>query len=628
MGNSTRSKSLVNIHESVNPEDKSGKWKKLFAFFGPAYMVSVGYMDPGNWATDIEGGSRFGYSLIWVLLLSNFMALLLQALSARLGIVRGRDLAQCSREVYPPAINFVLYVLAEIAIAACDLAEVIGMAIGLNLLFGFPLIWGVVVTLLDTILLLYLQNLGIRKLEAFIVCLISIIGGCFLVELFLAKPAMGGVVKGFVPVLHGSTALYIAIGIIGATVMPHNLYLHSALVQTRKISKDEKSMRNAIRMNTIDSSIALNLAFFVNAAILVLAGTAFYISGNRTVASLQDAHTLLSPLLGTKWASILFAIALIAAGQSSTITGTMAGQIVMEGYLRLRINPVMRRIITRLLAILPALGVMLFVGDNNKIVEEMLIFSQVLLSMQLAFAVIPLIHFVSNKEKMGKFTINLPVKILSWLVAILILTLNMKLLFDSVFQWIANTDSNLLRLLLVLFLVVIVILILITFVYPIILKRKSSSISIHTGMPEDMLGVSAINKFDKIALALDYSDHDRKIIQYALQLGSKDTTYILIHIVESVSARMMGNEAADYETRKDKTRLNEYVKIFQSNGYPAEGYLGFKKRTHEIARIVKETESDLLIIGSHGHKTAMDWLLGETINSVRHLIEIPVFIAR
>ncbi len=627
MNLATGNKSLNNVHESVDPAHRVGRWRKLMAFFGPAYMVSVGYMDPGNWATDIEGGSKFGYSLLWVLLMSNMMALLLQSLSARLGIVRGRDLAQCSREVYPPAVNIILYALAEIAIAACDLAEVLGMAIGLNLLFGIPLLWGVVITLLDTILLLYLQNLGIRKLEAFIMALIAIIGGCFFVELFLAKPAAPAVFSGFVPSLHGGAALYIAIGIIGATVMPHNLYLHSALVQTRKIGKDEQSIRKAIRFNSIDSTIALNIAFLVNAAILVLAGTVFFGSGNTSVATLQDAHQLLAPLLGTRWASVLFAIALFAAGQSSTITGTMAGQVVMEGYLRLRINPVIRRLITRLLAIVPAFLVMLFMGDDNGMVEKMLIFSQVLLSMQLAFAVIPLIHFVSNKEQMGVFAISTTTKIISWVVAAFIVVLNLKLLASTMGGWMTGSGI-MVRILLVLGFVAIIALIIFTIVYPLFLKRRNHNISLHSNMQHDILKVPVTRHFGCIALALDYSELDQKILQYALQMGAANTRFVLIHIVESASAIMMESDAGDYETLKDKDRLDEYVKILRDAGYVAEGKLGFRRRTDEIARITKESEADLLIIGSHGHRAAMDWLWGETINSVRHMVDVPVFIAR
>ncbi len=628
MSQNKSSKSLNDVHGSVSVAENAGKFRKIFAFFGPAYMISVGYMDPGNWATDIEGGSKFGYSLIWVLLVSNLIALLLQSLSARLGIVRGKDLAQCSREMYPPAVNFSLYILAEIAIAACDLAEVLGMAIGLNLLFGFPLIWGVVVTVFDAILLIYLQKLGIRKLEAFIIGLISVIGGCFMIELFLAKPALGEVVKGFAPVLPNKEALYIAIGIIGATVMPHNLYLHSALVQTRKIKQDNSSIKKAIFFNTLDSTIALNIAFFVNMAILVLAGAAFFGSGNNSVANLQDAHKLLAPLLGSKWASILFAIALIAAGQSSTITGTMAGQVVMEGYLRLRINPVIRRLLTRLLAIIPALLVMLFWGKSDATIEQMLVFSQVLLSMQLAFAVIPLIHFVSNKTKMGVFSINLATKIVSWLVAVFILILNGNLLYQTVIDWLGKIGNIWGQSVLLLIIAGIIILLFITVFYPLVLLRKEHSINMHVTNTHNLLSSNVVKPFHKIALALDYSEHDQKIFQYALQVARKDTIFILIHVVESVSATMMENEADDYETRKDEDILNEYIKVMASTGYEVQGILGFRKRTDEIARIVKETNTDLLIIGSHGHKTFKDWLFGETINSVRHMIDIPVFIAR
>ena len=622
-GNGT---SLNDTHEKIDPSRAGSRWKKLFAFFGPAYLVSVGYMDPGNWATDIAGGSSLGYGLLWVLLMSNFMALLLQMLSARLGIVQGRDLAQCSREVYPPAINFILYLLAEIAIAACDLAEVLGMAIGLNLLCGLPLIWGVLVTVLDTFLLLYLQKLGMRKLEAFIITLIAIIGGCFLVEMFLAKPDMHQVVKGFLPVLKDRTALYLAIGIIGATVMPHNLYLHSALVQTRKINRDDRSIRRALKFNALDTGIALNIAFFVNAAILILAAAVFYNSGHHEIASLEDAHKLLSPLLGSKLAPVLFAVALIAAGQSSTVTGTLAGQIVMEGYLRLRINPVVRRLITRLLAIIPTLLVLLIAGEKE--VANLLILSQVLLSMQLAFAVIPLIHFVSDRKKMGLFTISMPTKIAAWVVAALIVALNLKLFLDSVGDWIKAAPNVWVQGLVVLLVVGVGVVLLITIFYPLLLKRRAGNISVHGTIPAQMLEGHIVAPFTTIALALDYSANDQNIIRYALQLGSTDTKFILIHVVESVSARMMGADAHDYETRKDQDHLDEYVALLASKGYPAVGQLGFKDRTDEIARIIKENNCDLLVIGSHGHNTAKDWLFGETINSVRHMITIPVFIAR
>ncbi len=396
--------SLSEVHETVDTTQHRNGWRKGLAYIGPAYLVSVGYMDPGNWATDLQGGAQFGYQLIWVLLMSNLIALLLQSLSARLGIVRRRDLAQANREVYPPLVNFCLYVLAEIAIAACDLAEVLGMALGIHLLTGLPILWGVGITVLDTLLLLWLQNYGIRKLEAFIIGLVIIIGLSFLIEIFLAKPVLGEIVKGFTPSFLSDSALYIAVGIIGATVMPHNLYLHSALVQTRKIKPDVKGIKRAIKYNLIDSSIALNAAFFVNAAILILAATVFFTSGNNHVARIEDAHKLLQPLLGSKLAPILFSIALIAAGQSSTITGTLAGQIVMEGYLKLRINPWLRRLLTRLIAIIPTFIVITIYGDDK--IDALLVLSQVILSVQLGFAVIPLIHFVSDKETMGEFAIK------------------------------------------------------------------------------------------------------------------------------------------------------------------------------------------------------------------------------
>ena len=417
--------SLNEVHQSVDVTVPKKGLRKFLPYIGPAYLVSVGYMDPGNWATDLQGGAQFGYKLIWVLLMSNLMALLLQSLSARLGIVRRRDLAQANRETYPPVVNFCLYVLAELAIAACDLAEVLGMAIGLHLLTGMSILAGVCITVGDTFLLLLLQRYGIRRMEAFIIVLVATIGASFIIEIILAQPVLSDIAAGFIPTpLHGE-ALYIAIGIIGATVMPHNLYLHSALVQTRKIKNDEAGIRRALKFNFIDTTIALNLAFFVNAAILILAAAAFYTTGQTDVARIEEAYKLLPAALGTKTAQIVFAVALIAAGQSSTITGTLAGQIVMEGYLRLRINPLIRRIITRLIAIVPAVLVILIYGNDK--LDDLLVFSQVILSMQLGFAMIPLIHFVSDKKTMGSFAIKLPIKILSWLIATVLVLLNLKL---------------------------------------------------------------------------------------------------------------------------------------------------------------------------------------------------------
>jgi len=410
--------SLGEVNQSIDTTQKRKGWRRALAFFGPAYLVSVGYMDPGNWATDLAGGSKFGYQLIWVLLMSNLMALLLQSLSARLGIVRGRDLAQANRETYPRPVNFAFYLLAEVAIAATDLAEILGMAIGIQLLTGLPLIWGVSLTVADTFLFLLLQRLGMRTMEAFIICLVGIIGLSFLAEMIIAKPDMGEVVKGFIPRIPNEEALYIAIGIIGATVMPHNLYLHSALVQTRKIKRDHAGIKRVLKLNFIDSAIALNLAFFVNAFILILAATVFYTTGRTDVAEIKQAHELLAPMLGSNLAPILFAIALIASGQSSTITGTLAGQIVMEGYLHLRITPWVRRLLTRLVAIIPAIAVILINGENN--IDKLLVFSQVILSLQLGFAIVPLIHFTSDKKTMGSFAIKPFIIVLASLITLVL----------------------------------------------------------------------------------------------------------------------------------------------------------------------------------------------------------------
>ena len=402
--NDKQNQSLANVHSSVSTENKLG-WRKLLAFLGPAYLVSVGYMDPGNWATDIAGGSAFGYKLTWVLFVSNLIALLLQSLSARLGIVRGLDLAQASKNTYSHFVNFWLYILAQIAIIACDLAEIIGMAIGLQLLFHLPLVWGVSLTITDTILMLFLMNKGMRKLEVFIMSMIFIIGISYLIEMFIVGPNVTEIAKGFIPnnLFKGDTIsqnmLYIAIGIIGATVMPHNLYLHSSLVQTRKINRSSEGIKAAIKFNFYDTTIALNLAFFVNAAILILAASAFFKNGFYQVAEIQDAYKLLGHIFGSL-APTLFAIALIASGQSSTITGTLAGQIIMEGHINLRIEPWLRRLLTRLLAIIPAVFTIIYFGESG--LGSLIILSQVVLSLQLGFAIVPLIHFTSDKKTHGR----------------------------------------------------------------------------------------------------------------------------------------------------------------------------------------------------------------------------------
>ncbi|WP_143305227.1 Nramp family divalent metal transporter [Chitinophaga vietnamensis] len=616
--------SLSEVHESIDTGSKS-KWRKIFAFFGPAYLVSVGYMDPGNWATDLAGGSQYGYKLIWVLLMSNLMALLLQSLAARLGIVRGRDLAQANRETYPPAVNFLLYVLAEIAIAATDLAEVLGMAIGIQLLTGLPLIWGVSLTVLDTFLLLVLQRFGMRKMEAFIVCLVAIVGVSFMIELILAKPQMGEVVKGFIPTLPDNNALYIAIGIIGATVMPHNLYLHSALVQTRKIKRDEKGIRQALKLNFIDSTIALNLAFLVNAAILILAAAVFFTSGRTQIAEIQDAHELLEKLLGTKLAPVLFAVALIAAGQSSTVTGTLAGQIVMEGYLRLRINPWLRRLITRLLAIIPALLVIVIAGDKE--VGALLVFSQVLLSMQLGFAIIPLIHFVSDKHTMGDFAIKPSVKIISWIITAILVYLNMRMVYTSAIGYIAGQSNFWVDALIVGAGLGFVALLVITIVYPLITRyRLAVNANIHAAQVS--LGELERPVYNRVAMALEFSKKDEQIIKNAIAHGNAHTQYILIHIVESASAKYFGKDSDDLETRKDQEQLDTYIALLKSRNISAKGVLGFRRRAREIARIVKEEHADFLVLGGHGHRGIKDWIYGETANQVRHRVSVPVLVVQ
>ncbi|HEY7637757.1 MAG TPA: Nramp family divalent metal transporter [Gemmatimonadales bacterium] len=430
--------SLPESYHTIRVPGGVSFWRKALAFAGPGYMVAVGYMDPGNWATDLAGGARFGYTLLSVILLSNLMAILLQALALKLGIVTGRDLAQACRDHYSRPVSFVLWVLCEIAIAACDLAEVIGSAIALNLLFGIPLIWGVCLTALDVLLILLLQNRGFRYLEAFVIALVATIGVCFAVELVMARPAIAEVVQGLVPrteVLTNPTMLYIAIGILGATVMPHNLYLHSSIVQTRKVLPDDASKQEAIKFATLDSTVALLFAFFINAAILVLASATFHSSGHPEVADIGDAYRLLTPLLGTTLASTLFAVALLASGQNSTITGTLAGQIVMEGFLNIRLPAWLRRLITRLIAIIPAVIVTALYGEKGA--GSLLILSQVILSLQLSFAVVPLVYFTSQRSKMGRFVNHPLLAVTAWVVAIGILGLNAWLLVGTFHEWLA-----------------------------------------------------------------------------------------------------------------------------------------------------------------------------------------------
>ncbi len=621
------SKSLEEVNQSIATEGKATTFRKILAFFGPAYLISVGYMDPGNWATDIAGGSQFGYSLIWVLLMSNIMALLLQSLSARLGIVTQRDLAQASRETYSKFINYILYFLAEIAIAACDLAEVLGMAIGINLLFGIPLIQGVLITVLDTFLLLFLINKGMRKMEAFIIALVAIIGLSFIFEMIFAQPQMSNVLMGLIPSMPSEEALYIAIGIIGATVMPHNLYLHSSLVQTRKFDRSKAGIKQALKYNFIDSTIALNLAFFVNAAILILAASTFYKNGMFEVAEIQDAHQFLAPLLGTQWAPILFAVALIAAGQSSTITGTLAGQIIMEGYLNLRIQPWVRRIITRLIAIVPAVILISIFGES--VTGKMLILSQVILSLQLGFAIIPLIHFVSDKHKMKGFHISKITQIASWLVAIIIVSLNGRLVYTQIKTWLQTSENPTTLWFTVVPLAVGFLILLLFIAFKPLLSKEHKSIQNHS--PHIMpLKLNRDNNFTKknIAISVDFSEADSKALDYAIGLGGKDANYTLIHVVESVGALIYGNKIKDHETTIDEKLLLEYFEMLTNKGYTINTKLGFGKPGKIIPKIINENNFDVLVMGTHGHTGFKDLILGTTVGNVRHKIKIPLLIVK
>ncbi len=609
------SKSLEEVYGTIDTTGSMTWWKRFMLFIGPAFMVCVGYMDPGNWATDIAGGSKYGYKLIWVLLMSNFIALMLQSLCARLGIVSGKDLAQASRETYPRFINYALYALAEIAIAACDLAEVLGMAIGLKLLFGLPLIWGVGIGALDTFFILFLQQKGIRYMEVLIFSLVFIIGSAFVVELFFAKPDMHELALGFIPSIPDSNALYIAIGIIGATVMPHNLYLHSALVQTRRNGTDSHSIRNAIKFSFFDSAIALNLAFFVNAAILVVSAAVFFKNGFTEVASIENAHALLEPLIGKRLAPTLFAIALIAAGQSSTITGTLAGQIVMEGYLNLRIAPWLRRLITRALAIIPAVIFLILYGESKT--DELLIFSQVVLSLQLGFAVVPLIHFVSDKKRMREFAIGNVMKFFAWIAVSLIIFLNLKLVTDMAMS---SAHAALWITVVAIFIALLVYII----IFP-LLQSAKKSLPLHDFTKVETPIIESVS-YNNIGICVDFSATDKNAILKGFALGNKKCTFFIIHAVESAAARATGLESRDYETLSDWKMLNEYCTNLTAQGYNAIPLIGFGDAKKVIPNIANDNKLDILVLGAHGHEGIKDIIFGETISTVRHKVNCPVLI--
>lgn len=622
-----RGKSLSDVHSTVSTAHVS-IWRRMFAFAGPAYLVSVGYMDPGNWATDLEGGARFGYQLLWVLVMSNAMAVLLQTLSARLGIVRGLDLAQACREAYPRPMSHALWFLCEIAIAACDLAEVLGAAIGLNLLFGLPLLAGVILTAADTLLLLWFQRFGIRMIEAFVLVLISVIGVCFAIEIYLAKPVLLEVASGLVPRLTNES-LYVAIGILGATVMPHNLYLHSALVQTRRIGVSEEAKRDACRFNFIDSVVALNGALFVNAAILVMAAAVFFKRG-VAVNEIQQAHLLLAPLLGSAAASALFAIALLCSGQSSTLTGTMAGQIVMEGFLNFRVRPWLRRLITRFVAIAPAAATIYVSGEQGT--YKLLILSQVVLSMQLPFAVIPLIHFTSDRAKMGSFANKAWVRILAWTTAIIIVALNIRLVITTVGNWLESAGEW--RWLIVLFVIPVAGLLLFLLGWvafePFLSKWLPRFGRAPVTLPDAIGTPVEIPVYRRILVPLDHTPLDRPAIAHASALAKQHRAKLyLLHVEEGVTSQVYGALAETAEVEAGQQYLDKIVKSLEADGVAAEALIVHSAHPkEEIVQYARTVSPDLLIMGAHGHNRLKDLIFGDTINPVRHALDIPILIVR
>ncbi|HZW29210.1 MAG TPA: Nramp family divalent metal transporter [Isosphaeraceae bacterium] len=640
-GMTPQRRSLEEVHGSVAVPGIAGdgasrRLRHFLAFLGPAYLVSVGYMDPGNWATDLAGGAQFGYALIWVLLMSNLMAILLQTLAARLGVVTGHDLAQACRAEYSPALNAVLWVLAEIAITATDLAEVLGTIIALKLLFGLPLLWGCLVTAFDTFVLLYLQRWGMRQVEAVILALVATIGVCFLIQIFLAQPDVVGVLSGLRPSLPPG-ALYVAIGILGATVMPHNLYLHSALVQTRRIGADRASKSTACRYYLLDSTIALNAAFFVNAAILVVSAAVFHRAGVE-VSSIEEAHKLLPSFLG-RGAPILFGIALLCAGQSSTLTGTLAGQIVMEGYLHLRMAPWLRRLITRMLALIPAVVVIAMAGDAAT--QRLLILSQVVLSLQLSFAVIPLIHFTSNRRNMGEFATPWWGQVLAWSVAAIIVGLNGKLVLDQVGEWVGALGELSLRLgpIPVRWLIAgglyaltggaAALLVWVT-IKPMLLR--SPAWLPQPSVQLDWVEALRPRPLARIGVALEHDRADAEILNRALGLAQSQRTpseLVLLHVVDTAMTRVLGAETADQETGADERYLSELVSALRDRGYEARAVLLHgPDPAGELVAHLRQDPVDLLVVGSHGHGLVRDLLLGQTVDRVRHSVEVPMLIAR
>ncbi|MGA2268531.1 MAG: Nramp family divalent metal transporter [Bryobacteraceae bacterium] len=621
-------RSLAEVYSSVGTSQVSF-WRRMFAFAGPAYLISVGYMDPGNWATDLEGGARFGYQLLWVLVMSNAMAILLQTLSARLGIVSGRDLAQACRETYPRQMSLALWALCEIAVAACDLAEVLGAAIALNLLFHIPLLAGVLITAADTLLVLWFQSFGIRTIEAFVLALITVMAGCFCIEIFWAKPSASEMFTGLVPRLNRDS-LYVAIGILGATVMPHNLYLHSALVQTRHIARSEAAKRSACRYNLIDSAVALNGAMFVNCAILVLAAAVFFKRG-IVVTQIQQAHLLLVPLLGTSLAGVIFAVALLCSGQSSTLTGTLAGQVVMEGFLNFRMRPWMRRLMTRALAIVPAALTIYFAGDQSTF--RLLILSQVILSMQLPFAVIPLIHFTSDRARMGSFANSLWVRVLAWSTAAVIVGLNLRLAGLAIAEWLAQAGEwrTVVWLATIPTAAVLLLLLLWVTMEPLISRWTRKFGRAPVVLPETAgAEAAAAPAYHRILVPLDHSHLDRLAVSHAAAMARLHGAKLyLLHVEEDVTSQVYGREASTAEVEAGEQYLDRIAQSLRDQGVTVETAITHSSSPKkEIVRYAREVRPDLVIMGAHGHGGLKDLIFGTTINPVRHNLEVPMLIVR
>jgi manganese transport protein len=619
---SVRSRSLSDVHETVLTEHSS-VWRRMFAFAGPAYIVSVGYMDPGNWATDLLGGSQFGYRLLWVLIMSNAMAILLQTLGARLGIVSGRDLAQACRETYPRAVNLALWFLCEIAIVACDLAEVIGAAIALNLLFHIPLLVAVALTALDTLVVLWLQKLGIRYFEAFILGLIAIIAICFAVELFMAKPDAAGVLAGIVPWLN-NRSLIVAIGMLGATVMPHNLYLHSALVQTRHIGHTAEEKRSACKWNLVDCTVALNVAMFVNCAILILAAAVFY-RVHKEVTEIQQAYLLLAPLMGTLIAAKLFAVALFASGQSSTLTGTLAGQIIMEGFLNIRVRPWLRRLVTRALAIVPAFIVIWLAGSGGTL--KLLLLSQVVLSLQLPFAIVPLINFTNDPERMGPFASGRMLRVAGWLTALVVIALNLWMAQQAIADWAhgAGKYEPLVWMSCLSLAGAMCGLLVWIAAHP---YRRTATATL--GLEERSVDLITAPTYRRILVPLDHSPLDRIALSHAAGLASRTNGRIyLLHVEEGVTSQIYGSESSTAEVEAGREYLDSLVDSLGEMKIDVETAIrhGSNPR-REIVSYAREIHPDLLVMGAHGHGGIKDLIFGNTINPVRHELDIPILVVR